>query len=66
VSFKGPAVSISESQDLEDRESREPMHCGIEKLETPTSDKTVVTEIVVMWTRSLAWRANGNWRTSGF
>jgi hypothetical protein len=31
-----PTVSIAENQDSKDRESREPMHCGIEKLETPT------------------------------
>jgi hypothetical protein len=40
------------------RESREPMHCGIEKLETPTSGKTAVMGITVIWARSLARRAS--------
>jgi hypothetical protein len=40
------------------RESREPMHCGIEKLETPTSGKTAVKGIMVIWARSLARRAS--------
>jgi hypothetical protein len=40
------------------RESCEPMHCGIEKLETPTSGKTVVMGITVIWARSLARRAS--------
>jgi hypothetical protein len=32
----GPAVSIAENQDSRNQESREPMHYGIEKLETLT------------------------------
>ena len=40
------------------RESREPMHCSIEKLETPTSGKTAVTRIMVIWARILARRAS--------
>jgi hypothetical protein len=40
------------------RESCEPMHCGIEKLKTPMSGKTAVTEIMVIWARILARRAN--------
>ena len=40
------------------RESRETMHCDIEKLETPTSGKTAVTRITVIWARSLARRAS--------
>jgi hypothetical protein len=39
-------------------ESREPMHCGIEKLETLTSGKTTVMGITVIWARSLARRAS--------
>jgi hypothetical protein len=33
------------------RESFEPMHCSIEKLKTPTSGKTVVMGITVIWAR---------------
>jgi hypothetical protein len=33
------------------REFYEPMHCGIEKLETPTSGKTAVTGITFIWAR---------------
>jgi hypothetical protein len=40
------------------QESRKPMHCGIEKLETPTSGKTAITGIMVIWARSLARRAS--------
>jgi hypothetical protein len=40
------------------RESHEPMHCGIEKIETPMSGKTVVTGITVIWARILARRAS--------
>jgi hypothetical protein len=40
------------------RESCEPMHCGIENIETPTSGKTVVMGITVIWARSLARRAS--------
>jgi hypothetical protein len=49
---------LSAYPDSEDRESREPMHCGIEKLETLTSGKTAVTGITVIWARSLARRAS--------
>jgi hypothetical protein len=40
------------------RESCEPMHCSIEKLETPTSGNTAVMGITVIWARSLARRAS--------
>ena len=40
------------------RESCEPMHCGIENLETPTSGKTAVKGIMVIWSRGLARRAS--------
>jgi hypothetical protein len=40
------------------QESYEPMHCGIEKLETPTNGKIVVTGITVIWARSLDKRAS--------
>ena len=39
-------------------ESREPMYCGIENLETPMSGKTAVMGIMVIWARSLARRAS--------
>jgi hypothetical protein len=34
------------------------MYFGIGKPETPTRDKTTVTGIMVIWTRSLARRAD--------
>jgi hypothetical protein len=67
----GPAVTISEKEESSivwglavslsgfgGSESHQPMHSGIEKLETPTSGKTAVTGITVIWARSLARRAS--------
>ena len=43
VSFKGLAISVAESQDSRNQESREKMHWGIENPKTPTSGKTTIT-----------------------
>jgi hypothetical protein len=48
VPLWGPAVSIAGRRDSKDRESREPIHFGIENPVAPTRDKTAVTGIVVM------------------
>jgi hypothetical protein len=39
--FKGPAISILECRDLEDRESCEKIHWGIEKPETSMKGKDI-------------------------
>jgi hypothetical protein len=62
----GPVVSVAESRDSRNRKSRGHMHFGIGNPKTPTRDKTEVTGIMVIWTGSLAKRANGNLSASGF
>jgi hypothetical protein len=55
---EGPAVIILESWDSRNWKSHGHIHFGIENPETPTRDKNEVTGIAVIWTKSLARRAN--------